>query len=64
VTDHALFTWLSCTDDVPQEAIIKELSRHKSHNQQAIIMHLSCDDSICSAGNYQADEQEETTQLS
>ena len=64
VTDHALITWLSCTDDVPQEAIIKELSRHKSCKQQAIIMHLICDDSFCSAGNYQADEQEETTQLS
>ena len=28
-------------DDVPQEAITKELSRHESRNQQAIIMDLA-----------------------
>jgi len=53
VTDQELFTWLPCTDDVPQEAITKELSRHESHNQQAIIMVLSCDESCCSAGYHQ-----------
>ena len=78
VTDHALTTWLSCTDDVPKEALINELSRHESRNQQAIIMDLSCDESCCppgnnqaaeqagtnvSAGNFQADEQAEITQL-
>ena len=64
VTDHVLITWLSCTDDVPQKAISKELSRHESRNQQAIIMDLSCDESFCSAGNNQADEQAGITQLS
>ena len=64
VTDHALITWLKCTDDVPQEEIIKELSRHESRNQQAIITDLSCDESFCSAGNKQAAEQAGLTQLS
>ena len=63
VTDHELIPWLSCTDDVPQEAIIKELSRHESQNQQAIIKNLSCDESCCSAGNNQADEQAGIMQL-
>ena len=56
MTDHELVTWLSGTDDVPQEAITKELSRYESNNQQAIIMDLRCDESCCSAGNYQAAE--------
>ena len=64
VTDHALTTWLSCTDDVPQEAIIKELSGHESRNQQAIVIDLSCDESCCSAGNNQAAEQAGITQHS
>ena len=38
VTDHEVITWLSCPDDVPQEALTKELNRHESRNQQAIIM--------------------------
>ena len=33
---------LSYTDHVPLEAINKELSRHESNSQQAIIMELSC----------------------
>ena len=49
VIDHALITWLSCTNDVPQEALIKELSRQESHG---------------SAGKYQADEHAGITQLS
>ena len=36
---------LSYTDHVPLEAINKELSRHESHSQQAIIMELSCEES-------------------
>ena len=40
------------------EAIIKELSRHESHNQQAIIMELSYDESCCSDGNKQLSRQE------
>ena len=56
VTNQELITWLSCTDDVPQEAITKELSRHESRNQQAIIMDLRCDESCCSAGDHQAAE--------
>ena len=64
VIDHALYTWLSCTDDVPQEAIIKELSTHKSRIQQAIIMDITCDESCCSAGKSQADEQVGITRLS
>ena len=39
------------------EAINKELSRHESNSQQAIIMELSCEESCCSAGEYQAYEQ-------
>ena len=64
MTEHALIIWLSCTDDVPQKAIIEELSRHELRNQQAIIMDLSCDESFCSAGNNQAAEQAGITQLS
>ena len=64
VTDHEQITWLSCSDDMPQEAITKELSRHESRNHQAIIMVLSFDESCCSASNHQADEQPEITQLS
>ena len=52
------------TDDVPQEAIIKELSRHELPNQQAVIMELSCDESCCSADNNQVAEQAGITQLS
>src|SRR5574337_346634 len=48
---------LSYTDHVPLEAINKELSRHESNSQQAIIMELSCEESCCSAGNNQAAEQ-------
>ena len=61
--DHELITWLSCTDDVPQETIIKELSMHESRNQQAKIMELSRDKSRSSAGNYQAAEQAGITQI-
>ena len=79
MTDHALVTWLSCTDDVPQEAIIKELNRQESRIQQeeswslavtnpaaqlAIIKHLSRQESHNSAGNCQADEQAGISQLS
>src|SRR5574340_1332876 len=49
---------LSYTDHVPLEAINKELSRHESNSQQAIIMELSCEESCCSAGNNQAAEQD------
>ncbi|SBO33987.1 hypothetical protein ANAPC4_01424 [Anaplasma phagocytophilum] len=55
---------LSYTDPVPLKAIYKELSRHESNTQQAIIMELSCEKSCCSAGNNQADEQAGITQLS
>src|SRR5574339_942486 len=48
---------LSYTDHVPLEAINKELSRHESNSQQAIIMELNCEESCCSAGNNQAAEQ-------
>ena len=53
---------LSYTDHVPLEAINKELSRHESNSQQAIIMELSCEESCCSAGNNQVDEQAGITQ--
>jgi len=53
---------LSYTDHVPLEAINKELSRHESNSQQAIIMELSCEESCCSAGNNQAAEQVGITQ--
>ncbi|CAD7011254.1 unnamed protein product [Ceratitis capitata] len=64
VTDHALISLLSYTDHVPLEAINKELSRHESNSQQAIIMELSCEESCCSAGNNQAAEQAGITQHS
>ena len=64
MTDHVLNRWLSCTGHVPQQAIIKELGRHESHNQQAIIMELSWDETCSSAGNYQAAEQAGITQFS
>ena len=79
MADHALITWLSYIDEVPQEAIIKELSRHESCNQQAIIMDLSWgnpadqlaiikqlrrQESHGSAHNCQAEEQAGITQLS
>ena len=79
VTDHALITCLSCTDDVPHEAIIKELSSHESRNQRAKIMDFICDESCNSlaiikqlsrqeshdsAECCQADEQAGITQLS
>ena len=72
MTEHALITWPSCTDHVPQQEIIKELSRHDSGNEQAIIMEHSWDDQAAqlaiikqlsrqethsSAGDYQAEEQ-------
>ena len=63
MTDHVLITWLSCTEDVTQEAIIKELRRHESCNQQAIIMDFRCDESCGTAGNFQVDEQAGITQL-
>src|SRR5574342_691983 len=55
---------LSYTDHLPLEAINKELSRHESNSQQAIIMELSCEESCCSAGNNQAAEQAGITQHS
>ena len=55
---------LSYTDHVPLEAINKELRRHESNSQQAIIMELSCEESCCSAGNNQAAEQAGITQHS
>ena len=64
MTDQELVTWLSCTDDVPQEAIIKEMNRQELRIQQAIIMELRCDESCCSSGNYQAAEQAGITRLS
>ena len=64
MTNHALITWLSYTDDVHQEAIFKELNRHESRNQQAIIMDFSCDEACCSAGNNQAAEHAGITRLS
>ena len=68
VTQQALITWLitrlSFSDKVPQQAIGKELSRHESRNQQAIIIELSWDESCSSADQYQADEQAGITQLS
>ena len=64
VTDHALITCLSCTDDVPHGAIIKELSSHESRNQRENIMDFSCDESCSSAGNNQAAEQAGITRFS
>ena len=48
----------------PQEAIIKELSRHEPRNQQAISMELSSDESCCSTGNHQAGDQAGIPRLS
>ena len=48
----------------PQEAILKELSRHEPRTQQAISMELSSDESCCSTGNNQARDQAGITQLS
>ena len=48
----------------PQEAILKELSRHEPRNQQAISMELSSDESCCSTGSNQARDQAGITQLS
>ena len=74
-----LITWLSYTDHVPQQEIIKGLSRHESRNQRAIIMELtgtnhaaqlaiikkmSRQESRSSPGNYQADEQAQIPKLS
>ena len=47
---------------MPLEAINKELNRHESNSQQAIIMELRCEESCCSAGNNQAAEQTVITQ--
>ncbi|MEC0296278.1 hypothetical protein P8780_20965 [Bacillus subtilis] len=52
------------TEQGPQEAILKELSRHEPRNQQAISMELSSDESCCSTGNNQARDQAGITQLS
>ena len=51
------------TEQGPQEAILKELSRHEPRNQQAISMELSSDESCCSTGNNQARDQAGITQL-
>ena len=48
----------------PQEAILKDLSRHEPRNQQTISMELSSDNSCCSTGNNQAGDQAGITQLS
>ena len=79
VTNQELIRLISCTDDVPQEAITKELNRHESRNQQAIIMtsavmnhaaqlaiikQLNRKESDGSAGHCQADEQAGIMQLS
>ena len=48
----------------PQEAILKEMSRHQPRNQQAITMELSSDESCCSTGKNQAGDQAGITQLS
>ena len=48
----------------PQEAKIKELSRHEPSNQQAISMEHSSDESCYSTGNNQAGDQAGITQLS
>ena len=56
--------WQVAPEQGPQEAIIKELSRHEPRNQQAISMELSSDESCCSTGNNQAGDQAEITQLS
>ena len=42
---------MSHTDHVPLEAINKELSRHESNSQQAIIMELSCEESTVRTGH-------------
>ena len=52
------------TEQGPQEAILKELSRHEPRNQQAISMELCSDESWCSTGNNQARDQAGITQLS
>ena len=52
------------TEQGPQEAILKELSRHEPRNQQAISKKLSSDDSRCSKGNNQARDLAGITQLS
>ena len=52
------------TEQGPQEAILKELSRHEPRNKQAISMELSSDESCCSTGNNQARDQAGITQLS
>ena len=51
------------TEQGPQEAILKELSRHEPRNQ-AISMELNSDESCCSTGNNQARDQAGITQLS
>ena len=48
----------------PQEAILKELSRHESRNHQAISRELSSDESCCSTSNNEAGDQAGITQLS
>ena len=52
------------TEQGPQEAKLKELSRHEPRNQQAISMELSSDEACCSTGNNQARDQAGITQLS
>src|SRR5574340_1704550 len=46
---------LSLHDALP--ILNKELSRHESNSQQAIIVELTCEESCRSAGNNQAAEQ-------
>src|SRR5574340_1131203 len=52
------------TEQGPQEAIFKELSRHEPRNQQAKSMELSSHGSCYSTGNNQAGDQAGITQLS
>ena len=52
------------TEQEPQEAILKELSKHEPRNQQAITMELSSDESCCSTGHNQAGDQAGITLLS
>ena len=67
VAVRALITCLSgsvATEQGPQEAILKERSRHEPRNQQAISMELISDESCRSTGNNQARDQAGITQLS
>ena len=59
VNDHALITWLSCTDDVPQEAIFKCTGRNHTA-QLAIIKQMRRQETRSSAGNCQAALRQES----